>query len=283
MIALSAAVSCDWFDMDNQDGWDAKVEGKIIDTKTGEPVQTEQGSSITVIEKGWDAEDNQSWLVKNNGTYVNKLVFAGDYRMDTKNANFTCAPTEFSLKKGGNTVDFKVTPYARVLNPSVKFEGGKIIATCSVEAGMDAVNNIGEVVLCVYPDRFVRKGANNCDKDPGTVVKDVAIDGSQTVTLTVDSSLDVNATEFQYDRPHYIRIAAIGAHYAIVPEHEEQVVDEEVMSKEWWRYFTGDIAYKTVTVPAQFTNDGQVNTSSAYNYSPVYKLEKGVITEVTDW
>ena len=42
-LLLSTAVSCDWFQLDNQEGWNAKVQGKIIDTVTGQPVQSEQG------------------------------------------------------------------------------------------------------------------------------------------------------------------------------------------------------------------------------------------------
>ena len=35
----------------------------------------------------------------------------------------------------------------------------------------------------------------------------------------------INAQEFQYDRPHYVRIAAIGAHYDVIPEKWETVED----------------------------------------------------------
>ena len=58
-------------------------------------------------------------------------------------------------------------------------------------------------------------------------------------SLSVDSKNAANAAEFQYDRVHYIRIAALGQNPS--------------------------------------------NSGNAYNYSPVYKLEKGQITEVTDW
>ena len=50
-IALFAMTSCDWFKLDNLDAWDASVEGKIIDQGTNEPVQMEQGASLSVYEK----------------------------------------------------------------------------------------------------------------------------------------------------------------------------------------------------------------------------------------
>ena len=68
----------------------------------------------------------------------------------------------------------------------------------------------------------------------------------QSVSLSVDTQLAANVQEFQYDRPHYIRIAAIGGHY------------------------------KNGALDKTF-NQGY------YNYSAVYKLENGVVTEVTNW
>ena len=303
-LLLMTAVSCDWFVLDNQDGWDAKVQGRILDSKTGQPVQSAQGSSaITVIEQGWkdpvsgeQITENQSWRIKNDGTYRNDLVFAGDYIMNTvSGANFMADPVNFTLKKGDNTVDFTVNPFCRIINPVITYEGGKIKATFAVEAGVSQVNNVGNVYLCVYPDRFVRNGMNKCEKDPGAHAINVNPDGKTQVTLVVDpeivvNSVKVNADEFQYDRPHYIRIAAVGAHYGIVPEWTEEVSSYEFdmegylaagSPEDWWNYYVEVIT--KVVHPAEYTNDGSINVSNAYNYSPVYKLENGTITEVTDW
>ena len=308
-LVLTTAVSCDWFELDNQEGWNAKVQGRILDSKTGQPVQSAQGNSITVIEQGWTdpvsgdpVSENQSWLIKNDGTYRNDLVFAGDYVMNTVSyANFMADPVPFTLKKGENTVDFTVTPFCRILNPVVTYNSAtkEISATFSIEAGVSQVNNIGNVYLCVYPDRFVKDTYNKCDEDPYAHAVNVNPDGVTKVTLTVDPNrivkkggqdVYVNAEEFQYDRPHYIRIAAVGAHYGIVPEWTEEVTTQEFdyaaylaagSPDDWWNYLV-NVTTKIVH-PAEYTNDGSINPQSSYNYSPVYKLENGVITEVTDW
>lgn len=256
-IALFAMTSCDWFKLDNLDAWDASVEGKIIDQGTNEPVQMEQGASISVYEKygvqydhtnqkgekGWDGDSPISWAVKNNGTYVNKLTFAGNYEMETRNLNFYAERVAFELKKGSNTVDFKVTPYLRIKNVQISATSANVItAKCDIEVAMPGTT-VSVVELCVFPDRWVRHGGgNNATLDPKAVVNNP---GTLTgITLEVDPNrvvdgIRVNADEFQYNRPHYIRIAALGLN-----------------SKK-----TGD----------------------AYNYSGVYKLENGTITEVTDW
>lgn len=254
-IALFAMTSCDWFKLDNLDGWDAQVEGKILDAATNEPVQMEQSSALSVYElygeqydhtnqdgkKGWDGHQAINWLVKNNGTYVNKLTFAGDYEMDTRNNNFKADPVNFSLKKGSNTVDFKVTPYLRIKNTQISTSGEIINAKFDVEVGVPGTK-ISRVEICVFPDRFVRHSQNNCANDPNAF----KVNPTDThFELFVDPNYKnsqgalVNAAEFQYKRAHYIRVAALGQNAS--------------------------------------------NSGSAYNYSAVYKLENGTITEVTDW
>lgn len=291
-----ALTSCDWFELDNQEGWDASVEGQILDAGTNQPVQFEQGAStIAVVEQYGDANANQYWYVKSDGSYKNSLVFAGQYVMNTLSGNFVAEPQNFELKKGSNKVDFKVNPYVRIENVNFSMEGKKIKATCKVSSPVSSVNNIGEVRLCIAVDRFVRYANNGAKDDPNAVAKDVSRDGG-TVTVFIDpdyvneKDVKVNAEEFQYDQVHYVRIAALGAHYAIVPEWDEEVTTDEFdmeaytaagFPSDWWNYFKKIIVHH----PASYTNDGSVNAGNAYNYSPVYKLDlkAGTFTEVTDW
>ena len=135
------ATSCDWFEFDNQEYYNAAVEGRILDSKTGQPMQFAFPNTckISIIEEGWTdlsgnpAEEAQTWYVKCNGTYCNKLVWAAKYRMETKQQNFYPISIPFELKKGDNNVDFKVTPYCRVLDPVITYEDGKIVARFKVE------------------------------------------------------------------------------------------------------------------------------------------------------
>lgn len=301
-LTLTLTVSCDWFKLDNQDGWDATVEGQILDAGTNTPIQFEQGSStINVVEKGWKAEANQAWYVKNNGSYVNKLVFAGQYTMNTLSSNFVAEPQNFELKKGDNKVDFKVTPYVRIENVSFSMDGKKIKATCKVSSSVDGVNNIGEVRLCIAVDRFVTHDNNGAADDPNALFEHAKVDGSSAISILIDpdyvndKGVKVNAEEFQYDQVHYVRIAALGAHYAIVPEWDEdlgtdwtrmgeatvELLPDYSNFNEWM----ASIPHKIVHHDAEYTADGTVNPKNAYNYSPVYKLDltAGTFTEVTDW
>ena len=102
---------------------------------------------------------------------------------------------------------------------------------------------IGRVEICVFPDRWVRHSQNNCANDPQSYVVGPA--AGTTVSLSVDPQRKNEKGELvNADEFQYKRI-----HY--------------------------------IRIAALGINSR--NTSSMYNYSPVYKLENGTITEVTDW
>lgn len=239
VVAAFCMTSCDWFALDNMEGYDATITGKLIDAETGELVLSEISSStgnIKVVEQGWtDEGSQQTWYVKNNGTYRNDLVFSGDYLMRTSDANYYPTETPFQLKKGDNVVDFIVTPYARIVEHTISFDAKDSVIVAKVKAQVvDKVKTpaLKEVRLCCYSDNFVGSVLNNCKNDEGSVAKEVAVDanGFAEVELKIDAKKKgPNATVFQYDRIHYVRVAALA------------------------------------------TGDG-VNTSSRYNFSPTYSL-----------
>ena len=236
VLAAFCMTSCEWFLLDNTEQHNATVSGKIIDAATGETVQTEinNGGSIRFVELGWDAESFQSWSVKNNGTYRNNLVWAGDYRMETIEQNYYPLTQEFKLEKGDNVVDFTVTPYLRFLSHSIKYDAAskKIIATCEVQVSDPSkTNKLNEIRLCCFTDCFVGYALNNCKNDAGAAKKNVTMDanGKATVTLEIDTQASANAIEFKYERTHYVRLAAVA------------------------------------------TGSG-VNTSSRYNFTPTYSI-----------
>ena len=236
VLAAFCMTSCEWFLLDNTEQHNATVSGKIIDAATGETVQTEinNGGSIRFVELGWDAESFQSWAVKNNGTYRNNLVWAGDYRMETVEANYYPVTQEFKLEKGDNVVDFNVTPYLRFLDHKISYDPAtkKIVATATVQVtDPSKTNKLNEIRLCCYTDCFVGQAYNGCKNDAGAAVTNVTMDanGKATVTVAIDTQSADNAIEFKYERTHYVRLAGLA------------------------------------------TGSG-VNTSSRYNFTPTYSI-----------
>ena len=247
---LILATSCDWFVFDNQDSYNAQVEGRFIDSATGDPVQFAfyNTSKISIIEEGWDKEEAEEWYVKCNGTYRNKLVFAGKYRLDTKDQCFYPVVIPFTLEKGKNTVDFTVTPYARIINPTITYEGTKFVARFTVQVSDAAKTPNVDVALFGFTDRYVSESNNNFifdskDKNyqpEGKIKKIKLTNGQADVVLSINTEIP-SGNQFVYKREHFLRIGAVAT--------------------------------------------GSANSSKRYNYSPVYKVSNDFskIEEVTNW
>ncbi len=205
ICTLFAFTSCK---IDNFPGPDAQIHGSIVDEKTGELVGTDiqNGSSIKVIEDGYTS--TQTWNIKNTGEYRNNLVFSAKYEVIFENGNFYPFNQNIDVKPGDNKIDFKVTPYLRVKNPSITKNGDVITATFSLEAGKDEVK-VKEVQLFAFSDmwvgnsvRYTLKGGT--DKQS---LGSVAVDPSQTYTLTIN--VKDNDAVFKYKRNYYFRIGAL--------------------------------------------------------------------------
>lgn len=211
LSALVLVTACDWFVFDNEDSYDATISGRFIDSQTGQLVQFAHpnANKFQVIELEWDKEASQDWYVKPNGTYVNKLVFAGKYKMHTLAQNFY--PVEnlpFEIKKGDNVVDFTVTPFARILDPKITYEGGKIVARFKVQCSDPSKTNKVDVNLFCYTDRYVSDGYNNVSKQSSSKKSTVQADGSTVIELSIDPTV-ASGVQFTYKRDHYLRIGAV--------------------------------------------------------------------------
>ncbi len=244
---LLLAASCEWFELDNQEGYNAQVTGQFVDAKTGEAIQFgfPNAASFSIVEEGWTGEATQSWYVRPNGTYTNNLVFAGNYRIDTKDANFYPFVEKFTLRKGENVHNFAVTPYARIIDPKISYDAaaGQLVAKFKVEHADKTQTSSMAVAFCGYTDRFVSEGMNNFTAKTAKMTTGVIADGTTEITLYVDVTDKAdNNGQFMYNRTHYVRIAALA------------------------------------------TGTG-VNGSKRYNFSPVWAISKdfSTITELTDW
>lgn len=219
--------SCDWFRLDNYDSYDAAITGVFKDITTGNNVEQEckyvnvYGGNIgtpttgyiSAFELGWDYEAAQIWLVKYDGSYTNNCIFAGSYRLEAKENNFyPVIQNDININKGSNTVDWTVTPYIRIIDPSITYDAAlsKFKATFKCQYGDPAkANTIYKAMLCCYPDVFVGAFLNNCSNDPeASATSTIVADGTTVNTLYINPANAVNVNEFKYKpRTHYLRIA----------------------------------------------------------------------------
>lgn len=142
-LGLFVFFSCE---LDNYDYPDAALTGSIIDAETNELIQSDiiNGTTIKIIEHGYDPVSPQYLRVKNDGTYANTLLFSNTYTVQPDQRNFLQID-EQEVKIGKDTkLDFRVTPYIRVKDAEIVKEGNNIIATFRLQQTTpDAVNKIG--------------------------------------------------------------------------------------------------------------------------------------------
>ncbi len=198
--------------LDNYDGPNAKIHGRILDEKTGELVGTDiqNGSQLMVYEQGYAASEThangQTWVIKNTGEYRNDLVFAAQYEVIFQNGNFYGFTQMIDIEKGDNEIDFKVTPYLRVKDCSITKSGNTVTAKFKLEGGKGN-EKVDEIRLFAFSDiwvgnyvKFALEGGTDQAK-PGETVNP-----SKEYTLTIDTSK--NKSFFKYSKNYYFRVGA---------------------------------------------------------------------------
>lgn len=213
---LSALTSCSMFKYDTLDGPNAQVNGCLLDIETGEKIGIETAGSngLVVVEKGWDAEAEQTWLVRFDGMYTNNLIFAADYYFLTKSLPcYQPENSDFTIKEGKNRMDISLLPFCRIVNPQIRWDAAakKVVATFSVEVtDPDKANQITNVALCGNTQLFVGCNYQNLAKnDAGAKMKNV--NPGETITLEINANDSANADLFRYNQARYFRIAAMAS------------------------------------------------------------------------
>ena len=235
ILAAFSVSACDMFKLDNFDGPNAQISGRLIDAETKELIGIEaaanvgfdwstwssytsvEAGALVVMEQGWAAKDpGQDWLVRYDGQYRNNLVFAGDYKFTCKKLPcYEPADSSFTVREGANKMDLELVPYCRIVDPqfSVKknFAGEytKLVVTFKVElTDPSKANKVANVAFCANTQMFVGANYQNLAKgDAGAKKKDVT--AGSTVTLEIDMKNTSNADLFRYNRERYLRVGAM--------------------------------------------------------------------------
>ena len=272
-LSVAVAASCSMFELDNYEGPNAKVSGKLVDAETGEligveaafsqeidwanvdwatwtfPMITVSKGSLVVNELGWkDKEGNevyedQRWFIRFDGRYRNDLIFAGDYRVFFK--ELPCYETDqvLSLKKGENpNQDLKALPFCRIVDPRISYDKAenKVKATFKVElTDPSKANAIMNLKLCGNVQLFVGATVfNMVSADDAGAKKDGFSWGTMTFPACQpgeEVTLEINGND---------------------PKNADLFKYNQV------RYFR---------IAAMASGNGY-NTQQAYNFSPIYKV-----------
>ncbi|GGC15227.1 hypothetical protein GCM10011386_03770 [Parapedobacter defluvii] len=205
LLAIVAwAVLASACELDNYDAPNAQLSGNIIDAETNELVQQDiiRGTTIKLIEHGYDPVQPQYLRVKNDGTYANTLLFANTYTIQPELRNFVQVE-EQEIQIGSDTkLDFRVQPYIRVKEASIVKEGTKIVATFKLQQTVpEVVSRIG-----LYAD---------AEPIVGEPIRDVAaevqlgrtVDEDETFTLVIDAA--DNRAVLKSGNQYFFRVGAL--------------------------------------------------------------------------
>lgn len=203
-LLIITAIAFAGCEKDNYDGPTAGLAGRFVDAETGELVQQDiiRGTQIELLEHGYDPVTPQYLVVKVDGTYENSLLFENTYTIQPKRGNFIDLAPQDMLIRGKSTLDFTVTPYIRVLEPSIVKNGNKVVATFKLQ--QNVVNNVKKIGLYGHRDLQVgepmRLAATeqtlNAVTNPATVY-----------TLEID--LPANSSTLKPGADYYFRIGAL--------------------------------------------------------------------------
>lgn len=189
---------------DNYDGPTAGLAGKFIDAETGELVQQDiiRGTQIEILEHGYDNGTPQYLIVKVDGTYENSLLFENTYTIQPKRGNFIDLSPQDLLIKGKTTLDFTVTPYIRILQPSIVKNGNKVVATFKLE--QNVVNNVKKIGLYAHKDIQVGEPMRQAAAEQ---TLDAASNPATVYQLELD--LPSNSSTLKPGFDYYFRIGAL--------------------------------------------------------------------------
>lgn len=190
--------------LDNYDDPNASLSGKILDSETGDLVQTDviNGTTIKLKEHGYDPVTPQYLRVKNDGSYSNSMLFANTYTVQPDQRNFLQIDEQDVDIKGNTNLDFKVTPYLRVNNVNIIKEANTVYATFSIEQLTSDV--IKSIALFASDQPIVGSSVYST-----AVIKTINAVISPDQTIKIGLNVAKNKVYFSENKDYYFRVGAL--------------------------------------------------------------------------
>lgn len=206
-------VSCQ---LDNYEAPNAQLEGSILDIETGELVGTDivNGTTIKLLEHGYDPVTPQYLIVRNEGTYANTMLFANTYTVQPDVRNFVQIDAQ-DVEIGKHTkLDFHVLPYIRVKNADIRLDGNKVTADFDIE--QTTSDQVKKVALFAFKEPTVGDALNGALQEM-PLDRIVGMDEHFRLSL----NLGKNTSYFKEGKSYFFRVGALsnasGAKYNYAP------------------------------------------------------------------
>ncbi len=193
-------------ELDNYDGPNAGIKGRILDAQTNEPiplpVQGPTGVIINLFEQDTNASKSVDFYAKMDGSYEHSQIFSCNYKVVVKGP-FVGACEEIVNVKGQTTHDFKATPYARITAEATV--NGKVV-TIKYKVTPSYNNfNISEV----YGFWNFAPGVDNGSSNNAGKITKTETEGTMVFDLTTNSNYTSNIHKISSNNNKiYVRIGA---------------------------------------------------------------------------
>lgn len=204
IFALLFLNSCGLSDIDNYDGPNARIYGGLYDLETGELVQQDilQGTQLEYVEDGFANPEIQYMVIKNDGTYDNKMMFASTYTIQPVRGNFVNVPKKGVQVQGDTRIDFQVQPFIRIKNANIEKQGNKVIATFNIQQTVPG--KVARIALFAHQEPNVG--------DPLHTVKAEMVINATTYENTeysLEIDLEEHASRLKAGGRYFFRIGAL--------------------------------------------------------------------------
>ena len=202
--SLAFLSSCELNELDNYPAPNATISGGIYDKDTKELVEQDiiRGSQIEYVEQGFTNPENQYMVIKNDGTFQNKLMFANTYTMQLVRGNFVNVEKQEVVVSGDTKLDFQVQPYIRIKNASIVKQGNKVVATFNIEQTVG--NNVSRIGLFAHQEPNVGDPLHFV-----AVRRDINAVTNAATLYTLEIDLQANQGSLKAGKAYYFRIGAL--------------------------------------------------------------------------
>lgn len=216
LFVLLIALLSSCFELDNYDAPNAGINGRLIDSETGETVYTEQpdGSRIKLIDLGYENPTPLYFWAKADGTFRNVALFESEYKVSPMDGPFFPVAEENVNLKGVTEHSFKVTPFLKIkLVEVVPGEAGKVTVTFALKR-----STLPEGIT--IEKKTISEAWLLCNTMPVVSYYNGGYQGDLSVKKELNSSSDetiesknqeITLDKLQRGQKYYLRVAALSS------------------------------------------------------------------------